>query len=97
MEKKMKKPVIVCTDKRSVVFGYTKNPKANPIKLTDARMCLYWPSSVGGVFGLGDIGPNKDTRVSARLNKITLNGVTAVFSVTEIAENAWKSAPVQGR
>jgi hypothetical protein len=93
----MEKPVVVCTDKRGVVFGYTKNPEADPIKLTQARMCLYWPASVGGVFGLGDIGPNEETKVSATLKKISLNGVTAVFDVSEVAERAWNNAPIQGR
>ena len=60
-------PVVVCTDKRGVVFGYTKNIKARPIKLKQARMCLYWPKEVGGVFGLGDIGPNSETKISAVL------------------------------
>ena len=93
----MKKAVVVCTDKRGVVFGYTKNENKNPIKLTDARMCLYWPSEIGGVFGLGEIGPNKDTKISATLSKIKLEGVTAVFDVSKDAEKAWNAAPVQGR
>lgn len=94
------KPMIVCTDKRGVIFGYAKKARPNKngqIKLKKARMCLYWPTSVGGVFGLGDIGPNSDTRVSAKLNSVRLEGVTAIFDVTKKAEKAWKSAPIQGR
>lgn len=90
-------PVIVCTDKRGVVFGYTNDTEARPISLDKARMCLYWPKSVGGVFGLGDIGPNSDTKVSAVLPKTILEGVTAIFSVTDIAEAAWNDAKTQGR
>lgn len=60
-------------------------------------MCLYWPASVGGVFGLGDVGPNADTKVSAKLSKVLLEGVTAIFDVSDTAEKAWKLAPVQGR
>ena len=93
-------PVIVCTDKRAVVFGFAKKDKPNKrgqIVLHDARMCLYWHASVGGVFGLGEIGPNAETKVSAPLPKIRLEGVTAIFDVTKSARKAWKAAPVQGR
>ena len=96
----MMKPVIVCTDKRGVIFGYAKKDipnKRGQITLKKARMCLYWPASVGGVFGLGEIGPNADTRISARLPKVCLEGVTAIFDVTHDAEKAWKRAPIQGR
>ena len=94
---KKQTPVVVCTDKRGVIFGYTKDTAADPIKLTNARMCLYWPSSVGGVFGLGEIGPNANTKVSAPLDKAKFKGVSCVFGVTDAAEIAWNSAPVHGR
>lgn len=90
-------PVVVCTDKRGVVFGYTENHEARPIKLTDARMCLYWSSDVGGVFGLAEKGPTKDCKISATAPALTLEGVTAVFSVDDAAVKAWAKAPVQGR
>ena len=94
------KPVIVCTDKRGVIFGYAKKARPNKhgqITLKKARMCLYWPSTVGGVFGLGENGPNAETKISAKLYKVRLEGVTAIFDVSETAEKAWKSAPIQGR
>lgn len=90
-------PVVVCTDKRGVVFGYCENTSARPIALTRARMCLYWSSDVGGVFGLGEKGPTKDCKVSATLPALTLEGVTAVFTVDPTAEKAWNAAKVQGR
>lgn len=90
-------PIIVCTDKRGVVFGYCEDTSARPIKLTKARMCLYWSADVGGVFGLGEKGPTKDCRISATLSEITLEGVTAIFTVDAAAEKAWTSAKVQGR
>ena len=91
------RPVVVWTDKRGVIFGYTENADARPIVLRNARMCLYWPSSVGGVFGLCDIGPNKDSKISATLPSATLEGVTGVADVTPEAEKAWVGAKVQGR
>lgn len=91
------RPVVVCTDKRGVVFGYTTDINARPIILRDARMCLYWSADVGGVFGLGERGPSAQSKISATLGEITLEGVTAIFAVTPAAEAAWKSAKVQGR
>jgi hypothetical protein len=90
-------PVIVCTDKRGVVFGYCSNTSARPVTLTQARMALYWSSDVGGVFGLGEKGPTKDCKISATLSSLTLEGVTAIFSVDPSAEKAWLAAKVQGR
>jgi hypothetical protein len=90
-------PVVVCTDKRSVVFGMTRDANARPIYLTDARMCLYWSADVGGVFGLSEKGPTKGCKVSATSPSVSLEGITAVFSVSAAAAVAWSSAPVQGR
>ena len=90
-------PIVVCTDKRGVVFGYCEDTSARPIVLTNARMCLYWSSDVGGVFGLGEKGPTKDCKISATLPQITLEGVTAIFSVDPVAEKAWIAVKVQGR
>ena len=91
------RPVVVWTDKRGVIFGYTSDVNARPIVLRNARMCRYWPSSVGGVFGLCDIGPNKDSKISATLPSATFEGVTGVADVTPEAEKAWLGAKVQGR
>lgn len=90
-------PVVVCTDKRGVVFGYCGDTAARPIKLNKARMCLYWSTDVGGVFGLGENGPSKDCKISATLSELTLEGVTAIFTVDPVAEKAWATAKVQGR
>jgi len=89
--------VVVCTDKRGVVFGLTYDPTARPINLSEARMCLYWSADVGGVFGLAENGPTKDCKISAVVPTISLEGVTAIMSVDPKAEKAWKSAKVQGR
>lgn len=90
-------PVIVCTDKRGVVFGYTTNTDARPIVLTKARMCLYWSAGVGGVFGLAETGPTKDCKISAVVPSISLEGVTAIMTVDPVSEKAWSAAKVQGR
>ena len=90
-------PVLVCTDKRGVVFGYTDQPKADPIPLTKARMNLYWSKATGGVFGLAERGPDDNCNTSAMVAQVSLTGVTAVFPVSSEAERAWNAAPVEGR
>jgi hypothetical protein len=89
--------VVVCTDKRGVVFGATRNPHAQPIVLQDARMCLYWSADVGGVFGLAEKGPTADCKISAVVPSISLEGVTAVMGMDSAAVKAWVNAKVQGR
>lgn len=89
--------VVVCTDKRGVVFGTTQNIHARPIVLQDARMCLYWSADVGGVFGLAEKGPSKDCKISAVVPLITLEGVTCVMGMDDAAVKAWVNAKVQGR
>lgn len=91
------RPVIVTTDKRGVVFGYTDDVSARPITLRRARMCLYWSRDVGGVFGLAEKGPSKDSKVSAPLPEIVMEGVTAIMSVDDAAVKAWTGAAVAGR
>jgi hypothetical protein len=91
------KPYVVCTDKRGVVFGYTDDVNARPIVLSKARMCLYWSKDVGGVFGLAEVGPTADCRISAVAPSISLDGVTAIMTVAPQAAVAWVKAKVQGR
>ena len=91
------KPVLVWTDRRGVIFGYTKDEHARPIRLDRARMALYWSKDVGGVFGLAENGPTSGCKISAELPSATFEGVTGVASVSDAAVKAWTSAPVQGR
>lgn len=92
-----RKSVIVCTDKRGVVFGDTLDVNARPITLINARMALYWSADVGGVFGLAEKGPTSGCKISAVAPSISLEGVTAIFTVDKKAVKAWLDAPVQGR
>ena len=89
--------VVVCTDKRGVVFGSTTDISARPIRLSNARMCLYWSADVGGVFGLAEKGPSPGCKISACLPHIVLEGITAIMSMDPAAVAAWERAPVQGR
>ncbi len=91
-------PVIVSTAKRGVIFGYTNDLSARPIVLTKSRMCLYWDSKTGGMWGLAEQGPNEDCRISAIVTGNTyLEEVVSILSVEKKAEKAWNSASVEGR
>jgi hypothetical protein len=89
--------VLVWTEHRGVIFGYTAAPNARPINLTDARMCLYWSKATGGVFGLAEKGPDSDCRISATIQDADFEAITGVARVTAAAETAWVLAKVQGR
>jgi len=55
-------PVVVCTDKRGVIFGYTHDYNARPILLHNARMCLYWSADVGVCSGLPRTARPRDAK-----------------------------------
>lgn len=86
----MSKPVLVTTEFRGVFFGYTEHEKADPISLTAARNCIYWPPEQGGFLGLASEGPVKGSRIGAR-SDITLSKVTSVAPVTPAAVERWEA------
>jgi hypothetical protein len=82
--------VVVCTDKRGVFFGYTDAPGgADPIIMTEVRMCQYWSAATKGVLGLASTGPMDGSRVGPRIPKGELRGITAVFDCSPQAERRW--------
>ena len=87
------RPVVVCTDKRGVFFGYAADTTGDPIYLSRARMCIYWSADLKGVMGLASSGPSATCKVSAPVAKIELRGITAVIECDEIAAKAWESSP----
>ena len=86
------RPVLVTTEFRGVFFGYAVDTTGDPITLTNARNCIYWPSGNGGFLGLASEGPAKGSRIGARADMIELRKITAVAEVTETAAAAWESA-----
>jgi hypothetical protein len=82
--------VVVCTDKRGVFFGYTDAPVgADPIIMTEVRMCQYWSAATKGVLGLASTGPMGGSRVGPPIPKAELRGVTAVLDCSSEAEKRW--------
>lgn len=84
--------VLVTTSHRGVFFGYAVDTNSKTIKLTNARNCIYWPSSVGGFVGLASNGPNAQTKVGPAAEEMTLHDITAVLKCSEVAEKAWLTA-----
>ena len=92
MAKSKERPVIVCTDKRGVFFGYAEDISGSDIPLKRARMAIYW-GTTRGVMELANTGPTSRSKISARADIPRLPGVTAVFDVTPEAAQKWEDAP----
>ncbi len=90
----MARPVLVTTEFRGVFFGYAEDTSGDTITLTNARNCIYWPSTQGGFGGLASEGPVRGARIGARIDKIELRKVSAVAEVSGSAVTAWEAANV---
>ena len=89
-----KKMVVVTTTHKGVFAGYpVGEAKDGTVKLTQARMCVYWSQDVHGVVGLAATGPSKNCRVTAAAPSIQLEGVTAIAECTPEATAAWEKGP----
>lgn len=90
-----KKPVVVTTEHRGVFFGYVEDDSKLPseITLTNARMCVYWNSSIKGVLGLAAVGPDKDCRIGHSIPKFTAWKITSVSDCTPEATENWEKGP----
>lgn len=84
------RPVIVCTSHRGVFFGYAADTSGDAIKLSRARMAIYWGTQ-RGVMQLAETGPTSSSKISARAD-VDLRSVTAVFDVTPEATEKWEAA-----
>jgi hypothetical protein len=90
----MSRPVLVTTEFRGVFFGFAEDTSGDNIMLTQARNCIYWPSTQGGFAGLAAEGPAEGSRIGAMVAKIDLRKVTSVVEVEPSAVKRWISAEV---
>lgn len=91
-QKKLKKrPVLVTTAYKGVFFGYAEDTTGEQIALTDARLCLYWSTDMGGFMGLAAHGPSHKCRIGPPAD-ITLRSITSVLEVVAEAEAKWNAA-----
>jgi len=94
IKSKAPQAVIVTTAHKGVFFGYVTGPTTGKsIRLTEVRMCIYWSSDVKGVVGLAATGPTRSCKVGPAAPAITLQDVTSVMEVSEVAAKQWESAP----
>jgi hypothetical protein len=88
--------VLITTIHKGVFFGTLKNPKeaeSKTVTITDARMCVYWSSSMKGVLGLASIGPDSECKIGPRVDEITLQDVTSLTKVSAQAVKCWEDEP----
>lgn len=92
--KTKERPVLITTEFRAVIFGYTSDPgDAVTATVRGFRNCIYWHQSVGGVFGLAENGPNANCKIGAKVEgPTTLQKVTSITEVSAAAVDAWESA-----
>lgn len=92
---KDKQPVVICTKHRGVFFGWAdpKTLEGDTIRLNEARNCIQWKRSIGGVLGLASTGPNEQCRIGAVAPSIQLRDITAVVECSPAAAKAWGEAP----
>lgn len=91
MAKSKERAVVVTTDKRGVFFGYATGPTTgDTIRLTRARMCVYWSADVHGVVGLAATGPTSGSRITRAAPAIELRAITAVMDASPEAAAAWE-------
>lgn len=86
-------PLVVTTAHRGVFFGYGTPSTDKTIRLTRARMCLYWSDDVKGVVGLASTGPTKTCRIGPAAPAMTLHDVTCVMEASDEAAIKWEEAP----
>lgn len=87
-----KKAVLITTEFRGVFFGYVKDDKKAPdkITLTGARNCIYWSADVGGFLGLAANGPTSGCKIGKRVDELTVYKITSITPVDSAAVKKWE-------
>lgn len=94
MAKKIGRKAVVTTEFRGVFFGeIEKGEVGGVVTLKNARNCIMWVKEVGGVLGLGVVGPIGGSRVGRVAPRLELAKVTAIFDCTPEAIAVWEKAP----
>lgn len=87
------KPIVVTTE-RGVFFGYGEpSLDAQHIKITNARMVVYWGADCKSVVGLAANGPTKSCRIGPKAPAMVVRNVTAIIECSEEAATKFEQAP----
>jgi hypothetical protein len=86
-------PLMVTTAHKGVFFGYGQPTNAKTIRITQARMCVYWSADCKGVLGLASGGPTASCKVGPAVPALTIMDVTSITEVSPEAAQAWEAAP----
>jgi hypothetical protein len=81
--------LLVTTAHKGVFFGYGITTDKPTIRLSDAKMAVYWSADVHGVLGLAVKGPSAGCRIGPAVPSIILRDVTSITLVTKEAEEQW--------
>ena len=90
---KTDKYLVVTTLHKGVFAGYGTPTNNKTIRLTQARMCVYWSSDVKSVVGLASSGPTLGCKIGPAAPAITLHDVTSVMEASEESKIAWEKGP----
>jgi hypothetical protein len=91
----MKKAIpLVVTTERGVFFGYGEpSLDAQHIRLTSARMVVYWSADCRSVVGLAANGPTNGCKIGPSAPAIIVRNVTAIIECSEDAAKKFDGAP----
>jgi hypothetical protein len=91
----MKKQIpLVVTTERGVFFGYGEpSLDAQHIRLTSARMVVYWSADCRSVVGLAANGPTNGCKIGPSAPAIIVRNVTAIIECSDEAAKKFDGAP----
>lgn len=89
------KNILITTQHRGVFFAQVDDnadlSQKTLINLQNCRMAIYW-GTTKGVMQLANEGPNASSKIGAPAFVDVMHDVTAVFSVSDKAAQAWTIA-----
>jgi hypothetical protein len=86
-------PLVVTTE-RGVFFGYgTPDLNAEHVRLTQARMVVYWSADCRSVVGLAANGPSNGCKVGPAAPALIVRNVTAIIECSNEAAKKFEGAP----
>lgn len=76
-----------------VLAGTLESGGLGQAVLRDVRQALYYGKESNGEVGLAVHGPRGNSRITAPVSRLEVDGVGFVADCTEAARAAWQSAP----